>query len=60
MLKELIKQKRLMKGLRQEDLATLIGVSRQTIAFIEGGKDCKLKTLRKLGEVLDIPELKSL
>lgn len=52
-MKNVIREMRNEKGLRQEDLGDLIGVSRQTINAIEKGKyDPSLNTAFRLAKVL--------
>lgn len=57
MLKELVKQRRKMKGLTQQQLATASLLSRMTIYNVERNGSASLDTLRKLGKSLNIPEL---
>lgn len=55
-MRNIIKQIRKEKGLRQEDLANLVGVSRQTIIAIENDRyDPSLALAMKLARVLDSP-----
>lgn len=52
-MKNVIREMRNEKGLRQEDLGDLIGVSRQTINAIEKGKyDPSLNTAFRLAKVM--------
>ena len=61
MFKDLIRQKRLMRGLTLTQLAERCGVSRQTISNIEHGRvQPTWATIRELAAALDIPELKHL
>jgi len=54
-MKNVIREIRIEKGLRQEDLGEEIGVSRQTINAIEKGKfDPSLTTAFKLSKTLDL------
>jgi putative transcriptional regulator len=54
-LKNIIREIRTEKGLRQEDLGEQIGVSRQTINAIEKGKfDPSLSTAFKLSKKLGL------
>ena len=55
-MKNVVKEKRTEKGLTQQDLATALQVSRQTISYIENGqkKPTILLALR-LAEKLGIP-----
>ncbi|MCK9222673.1 MAG: helix-turn-helix transcriptional regulator [Limnochordia bacterium] len=53
-MRNIIKQIRKEQGLRQEDLANLVGVSRQTIIAIENDRyDPSLALAMKLARVLD-------
>jgi len=55
-MKNKIKQLRKSVGLRQEDLANLLGVSRQTIIAIENNKyNPTLKLAMKLAKLLKTP-----
>jgi putative transcriptional regulator len=55
-MKNKIKQLRKSVGLRQEDLANLLGVSRQTIIAIENDKyNPTLKLAMKLAKLLKAP-----
>jgi len=55
-MKNKIKQLRKSAGLRQEDLANLIGVSRQTIIAIENNKyNPTLELAMKLAKLLKTP-----
>jgi len=55
-MKNKIKQLRKSEGLRQEDLANLLGVSRQTIIAIEKNKyNPTLKLAMKLAKLLKTP-----
>jgi DNA-binding XRE family transcriptional regulator len=60
MLNHLIKQKRIAMGLSREELAHRAIVARQTIYNVEKTGRANVETLRKLGAVLDIEELKKL
>lgn len=42
------------KALTQDELATLAGVSRQTVVKIEGGLEPRLPTVRKLAKALGV------
>jgi len=54
-MKNIIREIRTEKGLRQEDLGEQIGVSRQTINAIEKGKfDPSLSTAFKLSKALGL------
>ena len=54
-MKNVIREIRIEKGLRQEDLGEQIGVSRQTINAIEKGKfDPSLSTAFKLSKTLGL------
>lgn len=54
-MKNIIREIRMDKGLRQEDLGEKIGVSRQTINAIEKGKyDPSLSTAFKLSRQLGL------
>lgn len=55
MLKDKLVFARNKKGLNQEELAKLAGVSRSTIANLEIGKNTGSKFLVKIAEVLDVP-----
>ena len=54
-MKNLLKESRNEKGISQEDLARISGVSRTVISYIETGKDVnvKLSTLTSLSKALD-------
>ena len=55
-MKNKIKQLRKEKGLRQEDMATLLSVSRQTIIAIENNKyNPTLELAMKLAILLETP-----
>jgi len=55
-MKNKIKQLRKSEGLRQEDLANLLGVSRQTIIAIENNKyNPTLELAMKLAKLLKTP-----
>lgn len=55
-MKNCVKALRKARGLRQEDLAKLLGVSRQTIIAIENDKyDPTLALAMKLARLLDTP-----
>ena len=55
-MKNRIKQLRKEKGLRQEDMATLLNVSRQTIIAIENNKyNPTLELAMKLALLLETP-----
>lgn len=60
MLSDNIKQQRSKKGLTQDELANLSGVSRSTIAKYEAGffKDIPLKTLVRIANGLKVPVLR--
>lgn len=54
-MKNCIKQLRKVKGLRQEDLARELGVSRQTIIAIENDKyDPTLELAMRMAEYFDV------
>ena len=42
------------KGLTQEDLAEKVGVTREAISMVEGGKRCRLETVWGLSQALDV------
>ncbi|PWL41362.1 MAG: XRE family transcriptional regulator [Clostridiales bacterium] len=51
-----LKYQRIQKGLSQNQLAKMSGVSQSAICYIEkGGKSPSLKTLLKLSKALEIP-----
>lgn len=57
-MKNNIKELRKARGLRQEDMAKLLGVSRQTIVAMENDKydptlELALKTARLLGQAVE-------
>lgn len=55
-MKNCIRQLRRDRGLRQEDLARLLGVSRQTIVAIENAKyNPTLELAMKLARTLETP-----
>ena len=55
-MKNKVRQLRKEKGLTQEQLAEIIGVSRQTINAIEKEKfDPSLPTAFKMGQLFDLP-----
>lgn len=55
-MKNRIKELRKDRGLRQEDLAALLGVSRQTIIAIENNKyDPTLALAMRLAQLLETP-----
>ncbi|WP_114296339.1 helix-turn-helix transcriptional regulator [Anaerobacterium chartisolvens] len=55
-MKNIIKQLRKERGLRQEDMAKELGVSRQTIIAIENNKyNPTLELAMKLGRLLNTP-----
>ncbi len=50
-----IKEERLKKGLTQENLAELVGVSNNFISYIETGKKkASLNTIAKIADVLEV------
>jgi len=54
-MKNRIRELRRQKGLRQEDLAEVLGVSRQTIIAIENDKyNLTLELAMRMGKFLDI------
>lgn len=48
-----IRELRLARDMRIEDLASVSGLALRTITRIEGGKEARLPTLRKLAAALD-------
>ncbi len=55
-MKNIVKQLRKQAGLRQEDLAKQLGVSRQTIIAIENDKyDPTLELAMKIARLLGLP-----
>ena len=56
MLRNRLKQLRLDKGLTQESLASIVGVTRQTVIAVEKGKFVpSVKLALELARALDIP-----
>lgn len=49
----IIKQMRLYRSLRQEDLAEKMGVSRQRIVAIEAAEDVNFSTIQIAAEILE-------
>ena len=55
-MKNIIKQLRKDRGLRQEDVAKVLGVSRQTIIAIENDKyNPTLELAMKIAKLLELP-----
>ena len=55
-MKNIVKKIRIERGLSQQDLATALNVSRQTISYIENGqKKPTILLVLKLAEHLGIP-----
>ena len=55
-MKNIIKELRKEQGLRQEDMATALGVSRQTIIAIENNKyNPTLELAMKIARLLELP-----
>ena len=55
-MKNIVKKIRVERGLSQQDLATVLQVSRQTISYIENGqKKPTILLALKLAEFLKIP-----
>ena len=55
-MKNIVKKIRIERGLSQQDLATVLHVSRQTISYIENGqKKPTILLALKLAEFLQIP-----
>ena len=55
-MKNIIKQLRKDRGLRQEDVANVLGVSRQTIIAIENDKyNPTLELAMKIAKLLELP-----
>lgn len=52
-----LKEARESKGITQEQLAKLSGISRITISKLEAGQqnDIKLKTMKAIGKALNMP-----
>jgi transcriptional regulator with XRE-family HTH domain len=50
-----LKVARIASGLKQEELAELAGVTRQTIGALEGGSSPRLRTAQALAEALGVP-----
>lgn len=56
-----IRKWRLMKEIKQETLASEIGVSKATLSLIENGKaDPSLSRIHRIAAVLEVPEEKLL
>jgi putative transcriptional regulator len=50
-----LKVARIASGLKQEELAQLVGVSRQTIGALEAGSSPRLRTAQAIANALGIP-----
>lgn len=54
---ELLRKRRLERGLSQEALARVAGISRHHLGNIENGAGASIRTLKRLADALESPEL---
>lgn len=51
-----LKSERVLKGIKQMDMAQKLGITPQYLSRIESGKvDIKLSTLKKIANILEVP-----
>ncbi|MEG2984107.1 MAG: helix-turn-helix transcriptional regulator [Peptostreptococcaceae bacterium] len=51
-----LKAERVLKGIKQMDMAQKLGITPQYLSRIESGKvDIKLSTLKKIANILEVP-----
>lgn len=54
--KNKLKAERVLKGIKQMDMAHKLGITPQYLSRIESGKvDIKLSTLKKIANILEVP-----